>query len=232
MKCCLRLPTCVGKLLCLQILIISLSFSSLLTEDKVRSLAEEKLSERFGDTVRLSSFDTAVRLPLKYEEIKRIKLSAREGYPRGTLHIYLKTRRGSRVVSVSLNLKWKCEILVASERIKRGERIYPWQVALKETFKSRCPKRDIEDPQELINYVALRNIRKGMPIKKSYLKKSPLVVRGQEVDVVYRSGNVEISFPATALENGFWGDTVRVKSKNTGKILIGRVMAEGVVVLE
>ena len=232
MKCCLRLPTYAVKLLCLQLLLLSLSFSAQLTEDKIREIVVEKLSERFGDAVLLSSFDTAVRLPIKYEEIKRVKLNVREGYPRGTLHIYLKTRRGSRVVSVSLNLKWKCEILVASERIKRGERIYPWQVAFKETFKSRCPERDIEDPQELINYIALRSIRKGTPIKRSYLKKSPLVVRGQEVDVVYRSGNVEISFPATALENGFWGDTVRVKSKNTGKILIGRVMAEGVVVLE
>ncbi len=41
------------------------------------------------------------------------------------------------------------------------------------------------------------------------------------MNVIFRSGNLEISFSGEALDNGFLGDTVRVRSLNTKKIIRG-----------
>jgi flagella basal body P-ring formation protein FlgA len=136
-----------------------------------------------------------------------------------------------RRISVSLELEWRCGLLTAVEEIRRGDRVYPWMVAYEERFMERCPRQSIASEDELINYVALRTIKKGEVLKKSFLKREPLIRRGAEVDVLFRRGNLEISFRGEALDTGFYGDLIRVKSLNTGKVLRGKVISENVVLI-
>ncbi|MDQ7081791.1 MAG: flagellar basal body P-ring formation chaperone FlgA [Aquificota bacterium] len=125
---------------------------------------------------------------------------------------------------------WRCEVLIATERIPKGERLYPWQTALERRYMSRCPKQSLSQ-EELLNYVTLKQIKKGELHKEELPEKMPLVRRGDEVDVIFRSGNLEIGFRGEALDTGFYGDTIRVKSLNTGKVLRGRIVSEGSVLV-
>ena len=228
MRCSPRPLTYVVKLFLLLSLI---SFGWVLDADKAKELALNKLKEEFGDRVKVEKVSLILSKPVLYKKLSGIDVSVREGSPRGFVHIYLITERGLRRISVALDLLWRCEALVAVEDIPRGERVYPWQVSFERIYMKRCPKREIDNPEELINYVAMRAIHKGELVRKSLLKREPLVRRGEQVNVVFRRGNLEISFTGEALENGFLGDVIRVKSSNTGKILRGRVVSEGSVLV-
>lgn len=231
MKCYLKRQTYVVKLIVL-LLCSSLSLGGVLTEDKALRIAKEKLQEEFGDKVKLNRVSVYISKPIEFVSIEKTSLRAREGSPRGSLHIYLKTKKGLRRVSVSLDLLWRCRVFVALEDIPVGERLYPWQVTLEERFLRRCPKQSIQDPQELINYVAMRKIPKGEVLRKSKLKREHLVKRGDEITLIFRKGALEINFVGTALENGYYGEVIRVRSANTGKVLRGKVVSENALILK
>ena len=228
MRCSPRPLTYVVKLLLVLALV---SFGGVLDEREAKEIALRKVEEELGSRIKVERVSLILSRPVRYKKIERVDLSLREGAPRGFVHIYLLTDRGMRRISVFLDVLWKCKVLTATEDIQRGERIYPWQVSLENLYMKRCPRQEIENTEELINYVALRTITKGSIIKKSLFKREPLVRRGEQVNVIFRRGNLEISFTGEALENGFLGDVIRVKSSNTGKILRGRVVSEGSVLV-
>ena len=228
MRCSPRLQTCVVKLVLFLFLI---SFGGVLDKERAQKIALEKLREEFGERVKVDRISLILSRPVEYRKLERVELSVREGFPRGYVHLYLSTNKGMRRVTLLLDLRWRCEVLIVTENIGRGERIYPWQVSLRREYLSRCPRQGIEDPEELVNYVALKNIPRGEPLRMGYLKKEPLVRRGEVVSIIFRRGSIEISFTGEALDNGFLGDTVRVRSANTGKILRGRVVSEGSVLV-
>ncbi len=224
MRCCLRLLTYAVNLL----LLISLVQAEVLTEEKVKEIARRELRKTFKDEVRLRSLQLYITGPVKFTDIERTILRAVQGQPRATLYLYLKTERGPRRVTASLNLVWRCSLWVARESIEPGERLYPWKVKKALVFKERCPRVWINNPDELINYTAIRRIDRNEPVKKGYLKREPLVRRGQSVRVVFREGNIEIELSGEALDTGFWGNLVRVKVGN-GRVLRGRVEGENLV---
>ncbi|WP_457600259.1 flagellar basal body P-ring formation chaperone FlgA [Hydrogenivirga sp.] len=228
MRCSPRLLTYVVSIL----FTVAVAIGGVIDEITIRRLAEEELEKAYDGEVQLIQLRTYIRKPVEFVRIERKVLNVRRGYPRGSFHLYLKTDRGSRRLSATLDLRWRCSLLVAQEDIGRGERVYPWQVTWEERFMGKCPQQGIRDVEGLINYVALRDIKKEEPVNKSYLKKEPMIRRGEEVDVVFRKGNLEISFRGKALDTGFYGDTIRVKSLNTGKILRGKVVSENSVILK
>ncbi len=228
MKCYLRQLTCVVSVL----ILLATASAGVIDEKKVKVLAIQELRKSFGDRVRLVGVRVFISKPISFTGIERKSLNVREGEPRGSFYLYLRTKRGLRRITATLDLRWRCAVLIAQEDIARGERVFPWQVGYKEMYLGRCPRKEISSTEELINYIALRYIKKGERVKKSFLKKEPLIRRGDEVDVVFRKGALEISFKGKALDTGFYGDTIRVKSLNTGKILRGRVISEEAVLVK
>ncbi len=227
MKCSVRLLTYVVNLF-----LISLSFSGVLTYEEALKIAKEEIKKRFGEDVKIKEAEAFLSRSIEYRKIRKVDVNARRSIPRASVHIYLETEKGTRRITVNLKLLWKCEVLKASEVIDTGERVYPWKVYYGYEFLERCPRKEFSNAEELINYVALRRIEKEEIIKRSYLRKEPLIRRGEEINVIYRSGALEISFYGIALENGYFGEYIRIKSRNTGKILKGKVISEGAVIIE
>lgn len=226
MRCSLRRLTYVVSIL----LLLSQVFGAVLKPEDAKAVAVRALIEEFGKRVKVEDADVYLAKPIEYTRLSRVELSVREGYPKGSVHIYLRTAKGTRKVSVLLNLLWKCEVLTVLERIPRGERVYPWKVSVEERFMGRCPRQDLSHG-ELVNYITLKELFEGEVLKKSYLKREPLVRRGERVSVFLKRGNIEISFTGEALENGFLGDRVRVRFLGNGRVLWGRVVGEGKVLI-
>ncbi len=226
MRCSLRRLTCAVSIL----LLISSAFAGVLNGKVLKRIAEDKLREKFGDRVKLADVRFYLKGTLSYREIDRVVLSVREGNPRGSLHLYLLTDRGLRRVTANLKLLWLCELPTAAEHIGRGERIYPHMVEIRREYRERCPQHGIR-AGELINYTAIREIRTGEPIRISYLRKIPLVRRGDEVEILFRRGNIEIRLYGEAMDTGFYGDVIRVKVSGGDRVLRGRVVSEGSVVV-
>ncbi len=194
-------------------------------------MAREEVSLRFGDKVKVTGVEVFLPKKITYSKIIKKELSVREGFPRGSFHLYIQTPKGRKRVSTRLSLLWSCEVIVFAEDLAKGERVYPWAVEEKREYMNRCPRQNI-DPEEIVNYITLRNVRKGELVKRSYLKREHLVKRGDEVEIVVRSGTIEIAIRGEALDNGFMGDTIRVKRIGGGKVLRGRVISEGKVVVK
>ena len=211
MKCFLRRLTSAVSFF----LLLSLAFSL-----DLRGLAEKELRKAFGEEVRLESFRVlASRLPEDYD---RVELKAVRGNPRGYLYIY----RGNKVFSVALNLLWKCRVLIAKRDIYPGERLSKENTEGIYKYLKRCPKI----PEgSLSNFVARKFIEAGSPIERKFLRKEFLVKRGERVRVFYESGSIRIEFESVAYDNGYYGDSVRVRSPFSEKLIRGTVVGEGIV---
>ncbi len=228
MRCSLRRLTCVVKIL----LLLHLSApAGVFDGERLREVLDRELHRAFGSRVKL--LDVSFHLPGKidYLRIERLSLSVREGHPRGSFHVYLVTDRGVRRITANLKLAWLCRFTVASRDIGRGERIHPRFLSIREEFRERCPGNTVRPGRELMNYVALRTIAEGEPLQKSLLRREPLIRRGEEVNLLLRRGNLEISMRGKALDPGFYGDTIRIRIPQTGKVLRGKVISEDRVVI-
>jgi len=228
MRCSPRRLTYAVKL---TLLLFLFSFGEVLDVKKAEEIALRRLEEEYGERVRVEKVSVLLSRPITYQKLDKVELSLREDSPKGSVFIYLTTDKGARRVSILLTLKWRCEVFVATEDLEKGERVYPWQVSKEEVYLEGCQRWSVASPEEFVNFITLRRIAKGSPLERSSLRKEPLVKRGEEVNVVFREGNLEISFTGKALDNGFLGDTVRVLSANTGKVLKGRVISEGSVLV-
>ena len=211
MKCFLRRLTSVVSFFLL--------ISSVFPLD-IENLANEKLKEAFDDNVRLENVEVlASRIPEDYDTAE---LKVTRGSPRGYLYI----RKGNKIFSIALNLSWKCGILIARRDIHPGERLNETNTEFTYKYLKRCPNVPEGSPN---NYVAVRLIKENTPIKRSFLRKEFLVKRGDRVKAFYEDKNIRIEFESVAYDNGYYGDSVRIKSPFSGKLLRGIVVGEGVV---
>jgi len=213
MKCYPRQLTCAVKLL---LFFLSLSFSLDLEE-----LAREKLKEAYGEEVRLAGIKKHFKGNPSFQ---RVELKLYRNSPRG--YLYLKN---GKVYTVSLEVEWLCRLPVAKRDINRGERLRPGAYEIVERYMKRCPRIPGED---LLNFVAKRNIRKGELITRSLLRKEFLVRRGQRVKAFYETSSLSLSFETQALDNGYLGDLVRVRSPFSDRVLRGVVVGEGTVKIQ
>ncbi|RMD47234.1 MAG: flagella basal body P-ring formation protein FlgA, partial [Aquificota bacterium] len=68
------------------------------------------------------------------------------------------------------------------------------------------------------------SIRKGEPITYSKLQKEFLVLRNTNVEVIYKKKNFLIKLIGIALENGEFGDLIKVRNTSSGKIILCKVI--------
>ncbi len=225
MKCYLKLLTYVVNLL-----LIGISFG--VSYEEIESRVKEKVRNEFGSSVKIENLKVFLPKDAKSWHLRNIEIRLKEKLPKGTVAIILETPKGIKKISGTLSLLWACDVPVLVDTVRKGERIYPWQVSFERKYLKTCPRTGVPEGNEVLNYVALRDLKKGEILKLSYLRRVPLVKRGERVSVIFRSGSIEISFYGEALQNGYIGDRIRVKSLNSGKILIGEVVSEGTVLVK
>lgn len=117
---------------------------------------------------------------------------------------------------------------VAKKLIRFGERIQAEDLELMEsdiTFvKEETPQMD-----QLVGLAANRTLSPRMPIILSDMKREPAARRGQVVKALIGDNDFEISINASAEENGFVGDMIKVKNPETQKVMSAIVIDKGVV---
>jgi len=170
---------------------------------------------------------------LSFGRIERLEvnLGISEGKPTGRATVRVETDRWMRVFGAKVDLLWRCRVAVFGRSVSKGERIFPWYLEHKEEFRERCPPSLFGSDEEVINFVLKKDVVRGTVLTGGLLERVPLIKRGDRITVIFRRGNLELSFPGEALERGFYGEVIRVKSLNTGRILKGRVVSEGSVVI-
>lgn len=125
------------------------------------------------------------------------------------------------------------EALVARKNLKAGDRIQASDYELRKmnfTYEKEAPLRE----SEVQGQALARFIMAGQAFKAGDIKREPAAQRGQILKVIGGLGSgddsqMEVSIQATAEENGFIGDVIRVKNTESQKILSGQVVEKGVV---
>ncbi len=122
---------------------------------------------------------------------------------------------------------WKA-VPCASRPINRGEEISPDMVTLERRNVSY-----LTDPWDGTGgpWRVAKAVGTGQPILRLNIEPMPAVAKGSTVELVYRSGKVNVSVKAQALSDGRVGQTVSVRNMQSKKIIAATVVDRQTVVV-
>lgn len=117
---------------------------------------------------------------------------------------------------------------VAKKLIRFGERIQADDIETHETDITYL-KEETPDISQIVGLVANRSLSPRAPILLSDLQREPAARRGQMVKALVGNQSFEVSVNASAEENGFIGDLIKIKNTETQKVMSAIVIEKGVV---
>ncbi len=93
------------------------------------------------------------------------------------------------------------------------------------SYVSRRPvARSVE---QVVGKVARRTLLRGKPIALNALRDPYLVLKGHPVRVVYATAGLTIITYATSLKSGGYGEVIRARNVDSGKIISGIIQSDG-----
>lgn len=81
----------------------------------------------------------------------------------------------------------------------------------------------------LKNMEARRNIKAGQVLTPNLVKAQKLVLRGQHITIIAKTGSLNLRTKGKALMDGQQGQTIKVTNLNTKKLIYARVISPGMV---
>jgi len=110
------------------------------------------------------------------------------------------------------------EALVTTEHIVKGEVIDDSKVAIRLVEKSRVKSSGTSSNKTINGGRAMRNIPRGYQIGNMDVC---LVCKGDDVAIIAKSTNMMIKTSGTAIENGSFGESIKVKNNSSERIVKG-----------
>ncbi|WP_299200047.1 flagellar basal body P-ring formation chaperone FlgA [Thermocrinis sp.] len=203
--------------------LFAFSFAFCWTKEELSAFVERQVKERFGEDVRVNKV-ILLNWDGKGEGVPKVELDMEYGKVRAFAYLQFEGNRYTAVIDAL----WRAKLLRAKKDIKKGELLSAELFDVEERWLKSIPKDLLIDPKELKDYRASTDIPKGSILRRSVMKPSPAVNRGDIVKVIFRSGNIQIEGQGTSLDVGYVGKVVRIKTSG-GKLLRGKVIDRGVV---
>jgi flagellar basal body P-ring formation protein FlgA len=97
--------------------------------------------------------------------------------------------------------------------------------AFPETYRFRTAV--VESPRVLAGKTARRTLLPGDPIPMNAVDDPKLVTRGVQTAILFEEGALSIVGVGLPLQSGALGETIQVKNVDSGRIITGRVQADG-----
>ncbi len=120
---------------------------------------------------------------------------------------------------------------VTNKKINPGEKISSKDFRI-ELVDITFAKDGIPSLEDIEGQIAARYIQVNEPIFRSDYKKELAVSRGQIVRLIIGNKNFEITSQATAEEQGYIGDFIKIKNVDSHKILSGKIVDKGLVMIQ
>jgi len=122
-------------------------------------------------------------------------------------------------------------VLVANVPLQRGMLLNETHVSRVEVDTSNMPVNVLEQASELMHAEVVRDVRPGTPLRSQDIRPTVLVKRGQMVLLsVGQAQGFQISARVEALQDGRFGDQIKLKNRDSGRELSGRVQGPNQVV--
>jgi flagella basal body P-ring formation protein FlgA len=123
-------------------------------------------------------------------------------------------------------------IVVAKTRLKRGDTIGTLEAGLEERDIAVLGSDIIMNMDDILGKELKSFVLKGNPIYERAIKDRPMVKKDDKVKITASFADVQAETFGIALENGKIGQEIRVKNIDSGKELIGVVVATGEVAVK
>lgn len=121
-------------------------------------------------------------------------------------------------------------VVVASGLLQRGTRIQPDQVEIAERDARTLGGVVVERIEDVLHAELVRDIPAGSVLRGSDIRPAWLVRKGQLVQLSWSpTPGFQISARVEAMENGRMGEPVRLKNRDSGRIISGVVTGLGTV---
>ncbi len=132
---------------------------------------------------------------------------------------------------ISVNIVKYENVLMAGDRIGRNALLSPEQITTESRDVTYLIDKPLTDLNEIVGRRTKRLIVKGNILTYANTEIIPTVEVGKEVKIIYRSGVLEISAVGTALENGYTGESIRVRNEQSKKTVEATINNEQTVLI-
>lgn len=115
-------------------------------------------------------------------------------------------------------------VLVAKVPLQRGMMLNETHVLREEVDTPNMPVNVLEQASEVMHAEVVRDVRPGTPLRSQDIRPTVLVKRGQMVLLsVGQAQGFQISARVEALQDGRFGEQIKLKNRDSGRELSGRV---------
>ncbi len=115
-------------------------------------------------------------------------------------------------------------VLVAKVPLQRGMMLNETHVSREQVDTSNMPVNVLELASEVMHAEVVRDVRPGTPLRSQDIRPTVLVKRGQMVLLsVGQAQGFQISARVEAMQDGRFGDQIKLKNRDSGRELSGRV---------
>lgn len=130
---------------------------------------------------------------------------------------------------LAANLAQAITMPVLKETARAGTIITENMLAYKPYDDRRVPRHALTHPNLIVGKEVVRTVREGRPIIDRSLRTPPHSRKGQIVSMEYRRAGMKLTSEGKLLADAALGDQVRVQNIDTRRILLGTVIADGIV---
>ena len=124
----------------------------------------------------------------------------------------------------------KRQVLVANMPLYKGQFLNESHVRLAEVESKGLTGQILESLTQVMHAELIRDVRPDAPLRSQDIRPTVLVKRGQMVLIsVGQAQGFQISARVEAMQDGRFGDQIKLKNKESGRILTGQVKGPNLV---
>lgn len=134
--------------------------------------------------------------------------------------------------NLAFHLHVYAEVVVLASPVHLGDTISAADLTLVRHDLSTVSGDFFNHIDEVAGQTLRRSVRAGTVLAPNMLDSPQLINRGDLLTIRVQRAQISIEVQGTALERGKLGETIRVRNNQSNNIVAGRVIADGVVVVE
>ncbi|MFH1374442.1 MAG: flagellar basal body P-ring formation chaperone FlgA [bacterium] len=155
--------------------------------------------------------------------------------PLGLFTVMVDVKDDGRVIEsgqVRLRIKKFADVLVAADKIRNRQLLTGQCLTIRRMDVTSLNETPLRTLSEIDGFRARRNLRRGTILTTGAVEPVPDIEAGREVSIVYVDDLFRITVAGVALQAGIAGEYVKVKNRQSGKIIVARVVDETVVAVD
>lgn len=234
------MKTIISKTIIALLIITCINTASDNIHNDIINLVNEDISKFFVNKYNVQANDidiTFKRIPNNFEKSSKLifkinnsKKSYKPGYQTLWIEVY-KSNKFLMKFPVSIDVSVQKQVAVARKKINRNQILTSEFVEIKKQSIKVNPEDLFSRIEELSSFESAKYIKPGSIITMQMVRIPPTLKKGDNVEIRLNSGNLFLSTPGIAKEDGYLGQDIKVVCQKSRKNLKGKVQSKNLVLI-